>query len=403
MTPKPTLMMDLEVYRDYFLAGFLNAETGNVRVFEAFVGAGEHSQEDLDEISKIAEQSLGATDVGKLSSEAIDVINRILEAYRVVSFNGNHYDMPILGAALKGATCAKLKGYSDQIIAQNLKPWVIGLEPPRADHVDLFEVAPGMASLKIYGGRLHCKRMQDLPIHEAASIAPEQRALLREYNANDLRTTCDLWTHLQPQLDLREQMSKVYGIDLRSKSDAQIAEAVIVKEVGRSLGEAVQRPVVPGGTRFNYTPPKWITFSTPVLQELLANIGRYEFLVPDGGNVVMSKELEKRNIPIGLGNYRMGIGGLHSSEQNVSHYADDEHVIVDRDVTSYYPAIILNNGLAPAHMGAAFTKVYRSLVDQQLAAKIKVRDISGKIGKVKARIAELERAEQNVSSQGRSR
>ena len=125
--------------------------------------------------------------------------------------------------------------------------------------------------------------------------------------------------------------------------------------------------------------------------------------MPDGGNVVMSKELEKRNIPIGLGNYRMGIGGLHSSEQNVSHYADDEHVIVDRDVTSYYPAIILNNGLAPAHMGAAFTKVYRSLVDQRLAAKIKVRDISGKIGKVKARIAELERAEQNVSSQGRSR
>ncbi len=345
MTPKPTIIHDTECYRNYVLFGFLNVDTGNIRQIEII---GENA---------------------KLSDEDRAVLTGIFEQYRVISFNGARYDMMILGAALKGSTCSQMKDVSDCIIQTNIPVWQLGIDAPRADHVDLFEVAPGMASLKIYGGRLHCRRMQDLPIHEAASIAPEQRELLRTYNTNDLTTTKDLWDHLQPQLDLREQMSKVYGIDLRSKSDAQIAEAVIVKEVGKSLGEAVQRPEVPGGTRFKYVPPKWITFSTPVLQELLASIGDYEFLVPDGGNVVMPKELEKRDITIGQGVYRMGIGGLHSSEKCVSHYADDSYVIVDRDVTSYYPMIILNNGLAPAHMGAAFTKCYRGLVDQRIAAK----------------------------------
>jgi hypothetical protein len=47
----------------------------------------------------------------------------------------------------------------------------------------------------------------------------------------------------------------------------------------------------------------------------------------------------------------MGIGGLHSSEQTVSHLSDEHTALIDRDVTSYYPAIILGNGYTPAHMG----------------------------------------------------
>lgn len=65
----------------------------------------------------------------------------------------------------------------------------------------------------------------------------------------------------------------------------------------------------------------------------------------------------------------MGIGGLHSSESSVSHHATGTTRIVDRDVTSYYPSIILNESLYPAHLGPSFLEVYRGLVERRVHAK----------------------------------
>jgi hypothetical protein len=79
--------------------------------------------------------------------------------------------------------------------------------------------------------------------------------------------------------------------------------------------------------------------------------------------------LKALKLKIGGSTYKMGIGGLHSTESCVAHTADDDTVLIDRDVASYYPAIVLNCGLAPAHMGDAFSKVYRTIVERRLAAK----------------------------------
>jgi len=65
----------------------------------------------------------------------------------------------------------------------------------------------------------------------------------------------------------------------------------------------------------------------------------------------------------------MGIGGLHSTEANVAHRADDEFEICDIDATSFYPFIILTQGLYPAHMGPVFLEVYKDIVDRRVAAK----------------------------------
>jgi hypothetical protein len=65
----------------------------------------------------------------------------------------------------------------------------------------------------------------------------------------------------------------------------------------------------------------------------------------------------------------LGIGGLHSSERSTSWLSDDDHQLIDRDVTSYYPSIILRCGLSPQALGAHFLPVYQSLVERRIAAK----------------------------------
>lgn len=337
---KTTLIFDCEVYRDYFLAAFLNADTGNVRHIEVFDG------HPFDAATAQA----------------------ILRKYRIVTFNGNGFDLPLLTLAIQGATCAKLKQVSDKIIKNNVRPWAMGIESAKCDHIDIIEVAPGIASLKIYGGRLHAPKLQDLPIDPDASITPEQRGQLREYCANDLRTTLALFKKLEPQITLREQMGEQYGIDLRSKSDAQIAEAVIRHEVEKRMGVRITKedPFRFAGRTFHYKKPAFIELAA---EGVLATVNAATFTIASNGTVQMPKEIASLKIKIGASTYQMGIGGLHSTEKSVAHHADDEHVLIDRDVASYYPAIILNCGLKPAHMGVHFTEVYRSIVQRRLAAK----------------------------------
>jgi len=47
----------------------------------------------------------------------------------------------------------------------------------------------------------------------------------------------------------------------------------------------------------------------------------------------------------------------------------NEHLILDEDVVSYYPNIILQQGLYPETMGKAFLKVYGDIVKERIAAK----------------------------------
>lgn len=346
MSVPPVIVLDTEVYRDYFLVAGMNVSTGATFELEQFEGH--------------------PLDTARLS--------RILRKHTLVTFNGAGFDLLLISYAIGGATCEQLKEGADAIIEKNLRGWqfaqAFGVELLEGlDHVDLIEVAPGKASLKLYGGRLHAPRLQDLPIAPHESIAPEQRAQLRAYCRNDLALTAELYRTLLPQIELRARMSEQYSMDLRSKSDAQIAEAVLVREVERARGKPVARVETVEGATHRYRTPAWLTFTSAPLQALLADIEAAEFLVLATGAVREPEALHNRTIAIGTGVYRLGIGGLHSSETNLAVEADDDHVLVDRDVASYYPAIILRLGLAPQQMGTEFLRVYQSIVDRRLAAK----------------------------------
>ena len=343
---KQRLVMDIECYRNYFLVMFRSIENGKIRYYEQFDG-----------------QRLNVTE-----------IRRILREYLIVTFNGLNYDMPMLALALTGADCANLKRASDSIIVGNLRGWQFeqlhGVKVPQGiDHIDLIEPAFGQGSLKLYGGRLHSKRLQDLPIEPDASIPPDQRQQLIAYCGNDLQTTIDLYNHMRPQIELREHMTKDYGVDLRSKSDAQIAEAVIRSQLTKILGTTPQKPNIPKGTVLRYKAPEFLKFKSPVLQAKLRDIVASDFIVDENGSPIEPASLCGQTICIGKGVYRLGIGGLHSSETTVAHHADDQYILVDRDVASYYPNIILLCRLYPKHLTEAFLTVYRSIVETRLKAK----------------------------------
>lgn len=317
----------------------------------------------------------------------------MMHRFRLIGFNSRTYDIPMLLVALQGVGSYKLKEISDEIILQDMQAYEVerkyNVRAPYINHIDLIEVAPIDASLKIYGGRLHCERMQDLPYSPHEHLEPWQASNVRDYNINDLDVTHDLFDHIKPFIEMRETLGAEYNIDLRSKSDAQVAEAIISKELD-NIGIRPRKPEVDFNATFNYNPPEWVSFQTPQLKELLyllsitefeiGGSGKprfphslYHFVSSTGLKVVKKEKDGKKSYAIALnlfGNaYTMAMGGLHSSEESVWYKADDETYIIDRDVASFYPFLILNNRFFPPQIGEAFLEIFNGLVQRRLKLK----------------------------------
>ena len=335
------VIIDTEVFRDYFLLAALHLPTGRVGFFEMYDGK--------------------ELDTGFRS---------MLQRQTTVSFNGLNFDLPILVHALGKASCADLKALADDIILNNRKAWQLGIEiPKRWDHIDLIELAPGQNSLKTYGGRLNADKLQDLPFPPEASIAPDQRETVRNYCVNDLRTTALLYETLKPQIALREQMSEQYGVDLRSKSDAQIAEAVIRHELERMSDAPIPKPKVNLNATYRYLDPEIIKFKDPELQKVFKRILSHQFSLSGNGAIALPDWLGMTKIKLGGRDYQMGIGGLHSCEKRQYVEADSDYLLADFDVASYYPSIILQQQLAPKALGKNFLNVFQTIVTRRLNAK----------------------------------
>lgn len=363
---KAGFIFDIETYPNYVLIAFMHEETEKVLYFESFNDAG--------------------LDVLKL--------RWLLQNFTVIGFNSNYFDIPIANLILNACKNAQIKEAANLIIESEFRQDQVyqhfKIKPlDGIDHIDLISLVPKDTSLKLCGGRIHTKRMQDLPYPPDRVLNKDQVDVIRWYCINDLRTTLDLKRTLKEQLNLRVAMSQEYGLDLRSKSDAQIAEAVIGKEVSELNGYRARRPVIAPGTSYKYVVPRYLKYQSDLMKGVLEQVRNADFVVSESGKVLIPEALESLKITIGKSTYKLGNGGLHSTEESVFHKSTDSHILIDADVASFYPAIILNQGLFPQHLSKGFLTIYNSLVVGRLKAKREAARLKKEIASIENEIERL--------------
>ena len=336
------LVVDTESYKNYFLIAFKHLRTGKIIIFE---NSTEH-------------------DIHKLSW--------IMHSYQTIGFNSIKYDLPMIWMYYVTRNSAMLKELSNALIFQNLFPQQaqkdFNFNIHKTNHIDLIEVCPLKGSLKLYGARLHAQRIQDLPFEHDSILSSEQITIVRDYCINDLNLTELLYNNLSEPLQLRVALSQQYQQDLMSKSDAQIAEAIISSEIKHITGNWPKKPTIETKL-YNYKVPSYINFQSLQLQKILSIVTNAKFSTDSVGRLIVPEEIKGLKVQIGNSIYRLGIGGLHSSETNISYKSNDEYELLDRDVASYYPRILLTQELYPEHLGIAFLQVYKNIVNRRLEAK----------------------------------
>lgn len=293
--------------------------------------------------------------------------------YTWVGFNSENFDRPLIALAMNmDYDVHGIKDLATIIIEDRLRSWQaykqFNIEFIEYDHIDLFEVVPGvMISLKTYAGRIGYKTMVDLPFHHDTDLTPAQCKVLETYCLNDLGVTEALFKTQQTELALRAEMSEEYGIDLRSKSDAQVAEAVLKKRVG--IGSASK--LIPHSV--GYKVPDFIETDSPVINELGDLLSKFPFVLNRSNGSPAAPKFLNEPVIIGDGSYQCGVGGLHSTHDKCMYLeASDKLMLSDFDVASYYPNIMLKAGLAPklgGDKGKKFLEEYRHIYEARIAAK----------------------------------
>jgi hypothetical protein len=212
--------------------------------------------------------------------------------------------------------------------------------------------------------------LEDLPIKPGSIVLFEDIPKIEHYNKNDVDITEKLMHHLSEKINLRIEYSQKYGVDIINSCNSDIGKQIIAHYYEKETGIKYKNFK---DLRTNYdklalkdcVSPR-ILFETKEYQRVLEKVQAtiYNPNLQEKKTKKIPKQFEQKVRSKYL-THTMALGGLHSNGPAEILTENDSHLYIDIDARSYYPWIIINDGLYPAHLGPAFTKVYRQYIVEE--------------------------------------
>lgn len=204
-------------------------------------------------------------------------------------------------------------------------------------------------------------------------IPKEYLQEMADYNDNDVYIVAELIRMNQEEVLLRYRISEEYKVDVFSASRSTIADKVIVKLYSKYTGlhpkafidtKTIRRKIVVSEILSDK-----IAFFTPELNDILSGIRSLTLRGEKG-------EFDREFTFMGT-SYTIATGGLHSNEIPAVYTENDDNIIVDRDVASYYPNMIRSLKVCQKHLlPKAWFRIADTIVDERLEHKHLSKDKS---------------------------
>lgn len=299
---------------------------------------------------------------------------------RMIGFNNIGFDYPVIHTGIKmGKFDAPTLYNKAQAIIDSQRDdfgterFTHGVKPSDRfiEQIDLFKIhhfdnRAKATSLKALEFNMRSDNIEDLPFPVGTVLTREQVEVLKRYNAHDVSQTKQFYHHSRPMVEFREELTRKYNRDFMNHNDTKIGKDYFVmklEEAGVPCYDFSDKGRTPRQTKRPVIHLKdcilpWITFENPELNRVL-NWFKEQSITETKG--VFKDVTAKVN---GF-EFVFGLGGIHGSVDSEIIESDDEHVIIDLDVTSYYPNLAIKNGFYPAHLGESFVTIYEYLFEQR--------------------------------------
>jgi hypothetical protein len=264
--------------------------------------------------------------------------------------------------------------------------------------IDLFKVnhydnKNRMVSLKRLEFEMDLENIEEMPIHHSkVNMTLQEVNTTRDYCRNDVYATYQFYKVTigdtdhplykdNNQIQLRLDIQQEFNIPCLNYSDSKIGDEMIKKYYCEE--KIIQYRDLPKKGTFRKEIKlvncigKYVKFVTPELKKFLSRIKNC---------TISAQDDFKEHIDFYGNVYSFMKGGLHTENKPEIFEADGEYEIIDWDVSSYYPAIIINNSKYPAHLGQQFLKGYKKMFERRLELKPQAKKdkrIAGIVGALK--------------------
>ena len=248
-------------------------------------------------------------------------------------------------------------------------------------------------SLKRLEFEMDFENIEEMPIHHLKENMTQEEIIETIYYChNDVQATYEFYKITigdtnhplykgNNQIELRQDIYEEFDIPCLNYSDSKIGDEMIKKyycqEKGIHYNELPKKGFFRKDIDIRKCIADYVVFQTPELQAFLKRMKK---------TVLGLQDDFKESIEFYNNTYSFMKGGLHTENKPKVFDADDETKILDWDVSSYYPAIIINNGRYPQHLGKEFLRGYKQMFDKRLELKPLAKNdkkIAGIVGALK--------------------
>lgn len=369
---KIVYVYDIEVFQNIFHCSVKNTETNNIYKFEI-----SERKNQLRELVKFFKQVDKYITWGDYYTTNINIPANVI----FCGYNNLHYDNPIINYIIEYED--KLMQYNIPTICSSIFNLSKTITTSSEDNIeawkhwkyqiwfDTFDILTMLYSNKLRVGlkeiqvTMQYPNVQEFVCDWTKPLPLEDFDSMIDYNINDIESTSELLNRCKKDVDLRIAIEDEYGVRVLSKDGVNIGMKILTQKYLEKTGLTWQ-DIKDLRSPMSVIPLKdvilpFIKYDSPILQRVL----------DDMKNQIVSpgrKGYENKFVFNNL-RYSVGVGGIHSVNSPEIIIPRDDEMLIDIDVASLYPSMLIEYEFYPKHLGKEFLEVYKQIKDERIEAK----------------------------------
>lgn len=369
---KIVYVYDIEVFQNIFHCSVKNTETNNIYKFEI-----SERKNQLRELVKFFKQVDKYITWGDYYTTNINIPANVI----FCGYNNLHYDNPIINYIIEYED--KLMQYNIPTICSSIFNLSKTITTSSEDNIDAwkhwkyqiwfdtFDILTMLYSNKLRVGlkeiqvTMQYPNVQEFVCDWTKPLPLEDFDSMIDYNINDIESTSELLNRCKKDVDLRIAIEDEYGVRVLSKDGVNIGMKILTQKYLEKTGLTWQ-DIKDLRSPMSVIPLKdvilpFIKYDSPILQKVLEDMKNQ--IVSPG-----RKGYENKFVFNNL-RYSVGVGGIHSVNSPEIIIPRDDEMLIDIDVASLYPSMLIEYEFYPKHLGKEFLEVYKQIKDERIEAK----------------------------------
>lgn len=368
---KTVFVYDIEVFQNIFHCSAINTETKEIHKFE--ISPRKNQLSELISFFKQVNSPVSWND-NYTTNCSIDS-DKIFCGY-----NNLHYDNPVINYIIEYEHVLAEKpvlvitnsifNLSREITnsGENIEKWKRWKYQVWFDSFDILtmlysnKLRVGLKEIQV---TMQYKNVQEFVCDWSKPLPIEDFDSMIDYNINDIESTSALLDRCKKDIDLRLAIEDEYGVKVLSKDGVNIGMKILTHKYLEKTGltwwdiKDLRSPQA-------YIPLKdvilpFIKYDSPILKSVLDEM-KTQVVSPG------RKGYEKNFVFGGL-RYTVGVGGIHSKNDPEIVIPAEDEMLIDIDVASLYPSMLIEYGFYPKHLGPEFLEVYSQIRSERIEAK----------------------------------